>query len=261
VVGAEARDIGAVGQRREAAHRGNGLPVAEVELRKALGHGQEVHGRVREDPGGDGVHRAAVDLGRGAELGHPAFPERGGVAAQQKRLLGLGGGVDEDGARFLEDAGDLGAQLLAQLVVEVRQGLVEKDEARVLHERAGQGAALLLAARQLQGPALEVRAEAHEVGRFPDALVDLGARPAQEAERRGDVLVDRHGGVVDELLVDHGHAPGPARGGPSRPRCSRAPGPRGLVEPRHEAHQVVLPDSVGPRRTFIVPLWSRRRRG
>jgi hypothetical protein len=189
VVGAEARDIGAVGQRREAAHRGNGLPVAEVELRKALGHPQEVHGRVREDPRGGGVHGLAVDLGGGAELGHLAFPERRGVAAQEQRLLGLGGGVDEDGARLLEDAGDFGAQLLAQLVVEVGERLVEEHEARLLDQSPRERRPLLLAARELQRLAVEEGAEAHEVRGALDARIDLGAGRALEAQ--GEAMFSR----------------------------------------------------------------------
>ena len=48
------------------------------------------------------------------------------MAAQKQRLLGLGGGINEDRARGLEDAGDFGAQLLAQLVVEIGERLIEQ---------------------------------------------------------------------------------------------------------------------------------------
>ena len=38
-----------------------------------------------------------------------------------------------------------------------------------------------------------------------DGAVDLGCGLAHQAQGRGDVFVDRHAGVVDELLVDHRH--------------------------------------------------------
>ena len=61
----------------------------------------------------------------------------------------LGGGIDDDGSRPPEDLAHLGAQLLAQLVVEVGQRLVEQQQAGVLDQRPSDGGALLLAAAQL----------------------------------------------------------------------------------------------------------------
>ena len=72
------------------------------------------------------------------------------IAAEQQRLRRLGRGIDEDGAGRREDAGQLLAQLLAQLVVEVGERLVEQHEIGALHQGAGDRRALLLAARQLE---------------------------------------------------------------------------------------------------------------
>ena len=65
---------------------------------------------------------------------------------EEQRLFGFGGGVDEDRAGFFKDAGDFGAQFLAQFVVEVGEGFVEEHQTRALDQRAGEGAALLLSA-------------------------------------------------------------------------------------------------------------------
>ena len=94
--------------------------------------------------------------------------------------LRLGGGVDDDGAAAGEERGELVAQLLAELVVEVGERLVEEDEAGVLDDGAGEGGALLLAAGELLRAAAEHGGEVEEVGGLAHAAVDLGAcgRPA-----------------------------------------------------------------------------------
>jgi hypothetical protein len=68
----------------------------------------------------------AVDLRRLANLQDFAFPHAHGAAAEQQRLGGLGGSIDEDRARSLEDARQLGAQLLAQLVIQIGERLVAR---------------------------------------------------------------------------------------------------------------------------------------
>ena len=70
----------------------------------------------------------AIDPRRRAELRHAPFAEGRGVAAEEQRLLRLRRGVDEDRARGREDARQFLAQLLAQLVVEVGERLVEQHE-------------------------------------------------------------------------------------------------------------------------------------
>jgi len=126
-------------------------------------------------------------------------------AAQQQRLRRLGGGVDEDGAGHLEDARQLGAQFLAQLVVEIGQRLVEQHEIGALDQGAGDGGALLLAARQSERHAVEIGFEPQQARDLADPALDFLVGPALYPERRGDVLEDGEGGVVDELLVDHRH--------------------------------------------------------
>jgi hypothetical protein len=147
----------------------------------------------------------AIYLRGVAGLQDLAFPHADGAAAQQQRFGGLGGGIDEDRAGRLEDARQLGAQFLAQLVVEIGQRLVQQHQVGTLDQRAGDRGALLLSAGQLQRGTVEIGFELQQPRGFPDATLDFRARLALYPQRRGDVLIDRQRGVIDELLVDHRH--------------------------------------------------------
>ena len=106
--------------------------------------------------------------------------QRRGVAAEQQRLGRLGGGIDEDRAGRGEDARQLLAQFLAQLVVEIGERLVEQHELGALDQRAGDGGALLLAAGEFERRAVEKRLELQELGRASRTRVSIsaGGRPA-----------------------------------------------------------------------------------
>jgi hypothetical protein len=148
--------------------------------------------------------RGAVDRQRRIELQQPAGVEHGGAPAELERFSRLGRRVDHDRAARLEEAAQPAAQILAQLVVEVGQRLVEQDQAGVLGQRAGDRGALLLPAAQLGRKARQELLELENGSRVADAPIDLGAgEPAAHAQRRCDVLVDGERGVVDELLVHH----------------------------------------------------------
>ena len=237
MVGPEPGRVATIGQRGDRAAGRGGLTVAEAQPVTFLDDLQEIHRRVGENPRRRRIDRAAIDLGRGAELGHPALPQRRGVATQQQRLFRFGRGIDEDGAGRLEDLRDLHPQLLAQLVVEIGERFVQQDKARVLDQRAGQRAALLLAARQFQRLAPKHRGQLHQLRAFADPAVNLPGVHPQKFQRRGDVVIDAHRRVVDELLVDHGDLavlhphPGHIRAVPEDlPR-------RRHIEPGHQAHE------------------------
>ena len=79
------------------------------------------------------------------------------------------------------------AQFLAQLVVEIGERLVEEDEVAVLDDGAGDGGALLLAAGEFGGLAVQHRCQAQKFGRTADPLLDLGVRPCP-ATRSGEAM-------------------------------------------------------------------------
>ena len=71
------------------------------------------------------------------------------MAAEQQRFRGFGGGIDENAARRPEDTRQFLAQFFAQLIVEIRQGLIHQHQIGPFHQRAGNRRALLLTAGKL----------------------------------------------------------------------------------------------------------------
>ncbi|MCY1541204.1 hypothetical protein D9M68_768820 [compost metagenome] len=132
------------------------------------------------------------------------------------------------------------AQLLAQLVVQVHQRLVQQHQGRVLGQRAGQRHALLLATRKLGRQAVQKDVDVQALSELPHLGVDRGARQAAQLQRRGDVVGHRHRGVVDELLVDHGHVAFAHRHTGHVDAVHQHPAGAGHVQPGHEAHQAGL---------------------
>ena len=83
--------------------------------------------------------------------------------------------------------------------VEVSARLVGQQQRRVVDEGAGDGDALLLAAGELVGVAVELGREADQAQRLRHLLADFGAAGADHLQRVGDVVVD--GAVGEELEV------------------------------------------------------------
>ena len=98
---------------------------------------------------------------------------------------------------------ELDAHLHAQLGVEVRQRLVEQEHARMAHDGAAERDALALAAGQLARLALEQFADAEDVGRFLDALGDLGLFEFAHLQAERHVVVHAHVRVERVVLEHH----------------------------------------------------------
>ena len=126
-----------------------------------------------------------VGLDGRPDLQDPAFVHHDGAPAERQRLDGIARRVDHDRVALAKDAVQLAAQLLAQLVVEVGERLVEHQEPRLAGQGPGDGDALLLAAGQLGGTPLQERRRAEEVGDLADAGLDLGRSSASRAGAAG----------------------------------------------------------------------------
>ena len=85
-----------------------------------------------------------------------------------------------------------GAHAFAQIGVEVRQWLVEQDDARMMDERARERDALLLAAAERRGGAVLVIAEADEFEDRGGLFLRVGFRDAGNPQRKADIAADRH---------------------------------------------------------------------
>jgi hypothetical protein len=107
---------------------------------------------------------------------------------------------EHDGdADAAQDLGQVGAHARAQERVDVAPGLVHEHEGRLGRERARQGDALLLAARELVRIALAQSAQPDEAERLGDAFA-----PAPAVDAEADVL--GHGQVREERIVLEDHA-------------------------------------------------------
>jgi hypothetical protein len=103
------------------------------------------------------------------------------------------------------NAFDLDLHLLAQILVESAQRLVEQQHIRAEHQSAGESDALLLAARQFARIAAGETAEVNERERRAHTARDVLLRRRAHAQRKGDVPLDRHvreQGVVLEHEAD-----------------------------------------------------------
>ena len=107
------------------------------------------------------------------------------------RLLLVVGDDDEGEAELLLQVDQLELGLLAELLVERAERLVEQQHLRLLGERAGERDALALAAGELVRLALGERRQLDQLQHLLDARVDLGLRHAVLLEAEGDVAPRR----------------------------------------------------------------------
>ena len=134
-----------------------------------------------------------VDVVRGADLLDDALVEHRDPVGQRQRLLLVVGDVDARDAEVLLHLLELLAQLHAQLGVEVGKRLVEADDGRLRHQRAGDGDALLLTAGELGDGLLELLVgEVHLLRDRADLRVDLRLFHLLDLQAEGDVVIDRH---------------------------------------------------------------------
>ena len=153
-----------------------------------------------DEAGDEGGQRLVVEVERRIPLLQVAVLEHADLVADGEGFLLVVGDQDGAGAARLEDLAHLVAEAAAQLDVEVGEGLVEQQQARLRRQCAGQGHALLLAAGQFMGVAL---AQGAEIDQFEHLGGDaLALRVLADAE--GDVLGHRQ--VREQRVVLEHHA-------------------------------------------------------
>src|SRR5690606_220058 len=102
-------------------------------------------------------------------------------SAEAERFARLRRGVNHDGAGVRKHRRNFLAQLFAQLVVEIDEGLVEQHEARILDDRPGKRHALLLTAGEGRWNTLEIGTDPKQIGGTPHSRVDLVSWDAGDA--------------------------------------------------------------------------------
>ena len=193
-----------VGDHPREAQPGVGLDHAPPGGGIVLEQGPLDRVRGADEVGHEAVDRPLVELGRQALLlDAPVLHDDDDVAHGQGLLLVVGHVHERDPDLLLEGL-ELELHLLAQLEVQRAQRLVEEQHGGVVDQRPGQRDALLLAARELPGPALLVAGQAHELEGLAHAprLVGLGGAlplPQAVAHVLGHVHVREQG-----VMLEHG---------------------------------------------------------
>ena len=112
--------------------------------------------------------------------------------------------VNGGGAQTLVQSLELCPGGDAQFRIEVAQRLVEQERRRLADDRPSHGDALLLAAGEGLGLAVEELVEAQDLARVGDAPLDLILRRLAQLQPKGEVVVDAHMRVKRVALEDHG---------------------------------------------------------
>ncbi|ESR71714.1 hypothetical protein T266_08105 [Pseudomonas aeruginosa VRFPA05] len=159
---------------------------------------------VADEAGGEGVFRRGVEGLRVAALDDASGVHQDDAVGQGQRFFLIMGDEHRGQPQLLLDAADLFAQVLADARVEGRQRLVEQQQARARHQRAGQRHALALAAGELVRVACGVLAQFHQFDGFGDPLLQFRRRHLLHAQAEGDVLLHGHVGEQRVALEHHG---------------------------------------------------------
>ena len=183
IVGTDRNRIGPVAKPRRRAADRPADAVSQFHPVALLRHRRRVDRRVGKDPGRGQRIGFAVDLGRRPELGDMPVLHQRRLATQHQRFGRFRRGIDHDRAPACKEVRQLVAQFLAQLVVEIGQGFVEEDSGRFLGDGAGEGRALLLAARQFMRTAVEHGAQLQHIRRRLHPSLNFGLRHACDPAR------------------------------------------------------------------------------
>ena len=103
---------------------------------------------------------------------------------------------------------DLAPHLHAELGIEVGERLVEEKRLRLLDDRAADGDALALPARQLRRLAVEQVGDLQDLGGSADAALDLGLGQPLADEAEPEIFGNVHVRIKGVGLEHHRHAAG-----------------------------------------------------
>jgi hypothetical protein len=204
VLGARPRDDRRRRRRECVDVAGYRLLVDCPRLIEALEHEPVRH----SDEAGDVLARGLLEnLLRRRELLDLAGAHDGEAVTERERLDLVVRDVHGGEAEPPMELVDLGADLVAQSRVEVRQWLVEQHELRASDEPARKRDALLLTTAQLRRVSVEQRRGIDERGDLFDPLLRLRPPDPPRRERVADVLAHRHVRPQRVRLEDHSDVP------------------------------------------------------
>ena len=193
------RLIWAQGKRR---HK---LPLLRenMEFPLAITTGKEIHLGGPDESGDEEIRGVVIDLARRPDLLDMAAIHDDDPIRHRHGFRLVMGDVNRNGPDPFVDLDDLGTHLDAEFGVEVRKRLVHEKDFRVTDDRAPEGNALALAARQGLGLAVEVFPDAENIRGCFHARIDLVFRDVAVLEAERHVVVDAHVGIEGVVLENH----------------------------------------------------------
>ena len=196
-LGARGVHVGADGRTvAQPQHRVIGRGADELGL-------DEVHLRAADEAGDEEVVRMLVQLQRRADLLDLPGAQHHDAVGQRHRLDLVVGDVDHRRLQVLMQLRELIAHPHAQRGVEVGQRLVEQEHLGLAHDRAADGHALALPARQVLGLALEQVLDVQDARGVAHRAVDLVLRYLGQLQPERHVVVQVHVGVERVALEHH----------------------------------------------------------
>ena len=163
--------------------------------------GEKVH--VADEIGDEIARRLLVELFRRALLHNPPLSHQRDAVRHHQCLLLIVRDHDEGNSHDVLKALELDLHLPAQLLVERGERLIQQQHPRALHQGAGQGDPLALAAGELvRAPAFQpVELDHGECVSGP--LLEIGSANAVHAQAVGDVVEDAEMGEKGIGLEHH----------------------------------------------------------
>ncbi len=118
---------------------------------------------------------------RCANLNDSARPHDADAITERQGLFLIVGHQHKGDSKLPLDILQLDLHFLAQLAVKCRQRLIQKQKLRLVHDRTGQGHALLLTARHLPDTPILETGKAYGIKGTRDLLFDHAARKPRAA--------------------------------------------------------------------------------
>src|SRR5208282_2691340 len=164
----------------------------------------QVHGRRADEPGDEEAVRLVVELERRADLRDRAAVEHDDLVGHGHRLDLVVGDVDHRRLQRVVQFADLDPHLHPERRVEIGERLVEQERLRLAHDRAPDGDALTLTARELARLAVEIVGQVQRRRRLAHLLLDDVGALSCHFKREGDVAAHAHMRIERIGLEHHG---------------------------------------------------------
>ncbi len=172
-----------------------------------LGVVKEIHLRGADKAGHKDVGGLFKNLLGGADLLDEAVLHNDDTVAQGHGFGLVVSHIDEGGADLLAKLNELRTHLVAELGVQIGEGLIHQHDLGVADNGPANGHPLALAAGQGLGLSVQILGDAQDLGGLPYLLVDLLLGELTKLQGEGHIFIDRHMGIKSVALEDHGNVP------------------------------------------------------